>query len=95
MIYFFVLVKVKEQFEISLVEESVDAVRGGGSNSNSPPTTNSSPESPYSPMMTPAQRHELSSIWRCYTHLMDEISNVTQTLGKDGKFQLFLCLSLR
>lgn len=95
-----ILVKVKEQFEISLVEESVDAVRGGGSNSNSPPTSSSSPESPCnstasSNILSPAVRQELSAIWRCYVHLMDEINNVTQTLGKDGKFQLFICLSLR
>lgn len=74
----------------------MDSVRGGGSNSNSPPTSNSSPESPYTSMIiTPAIRQELSAIWRCYVHLMDEINNVTQTLGKDGKFQLFICLSLR
>lgn len=75
------------------MEEVVDTVRGGGSsNSNSPP---SSPESPYSTQMTPAIRQELTTIWRIYIHLMDEISNVTQSLGKDGKFQLFICLSLR
>lgn len=103
----FYAVKVKEQFEISLVEETVDTVRGGGSsNSNSPPNSNSSPESPYSSSggscggggtmeRSPAVRQELAAIWRCYIHLMDEINNVTQTLGKDGKFQLFICLSLR
>lgn len=36
-----------------------------------------------------------ATIWRCYCHLMNEINNVTQTMGKDGKFQLFVCLSLR
>lgn len=88
--------KVKEQFEASLVEEVVESVRGGGSsNSNSPPTSSSSPESPHSQQITPAARQELIAIWRCYIHLMDEISNVTQSLGKDGKFQLFICLSLR
>lgn len=95
----FFTVKVKEQFELSLVEESVDSVRGGGSsNSNSPPTTNSSPDSPFHTPVTPvapSMRHELAAIWRCYVHLMDEINNVTHTLGKDGKFQLFICLSLR
>ncbi|XP_031629908.1 DENN domain-containing protein 5B isoform X2 [Contarinia nasturtii] len=79
------LVKVKEQFELNLVEEALS-------------TENSSPESPHSPapaQMTPAVRQELTAIWRCYNHLMDEINNVTQSLGKDGKFQLFICLSLR
>lgn len=78
-------VKVKEQFELNLVEEAM-----------SPSTENSSPESPHSPaQLTPAARQELTAIWRCYNHLMDEINNVTQSLGKDGKFQLFICLSLR
>ncbi|XP_058173440.1 DENN domain-containing protein 5B [Anopheles ziemanni] len=75
-------VRVKEQFEICLVEESVETVRGGGGggsgggSSSSPPT-------------------KLSAVWHCYCHLMDEINNVKQTLGKDGRFQLFICLSLR
>ncbi|XP_053599869.1 DENN domain-containing protein 5A isoform X4 [Plodia interpunctella] len=41
------------------------------------------------------QDQEHRSIWRCYCHLMDEISTAGRTLGKDGKFQLFICLSLR
>lgn len=89
-------VRVKEQFELSLVEETMDAVRGGGSNANSPPLSNSgSPESPTVQIMTPANRQEMSAIWRCYCHLMDDINTCTQSLGKDGKFQLFICLSLR
>ncbi|XP_055601274.1 DENN domain-containing protein 5B isoform X2 [Uranotaenia lowii] len=92
-------VRVKEQFEQSLVEESVDMVRGGGSVCNSPPTSGSSPESPpqttSATNQTPVVRQELSAVWRCYCHLMDEINNVKQTLGKDGRFQLFICLSLR
>lgn len=36
-----------------------------------------------------------ATIWRVYCHLMNEINKVTQALGKDGKFQLFICLSLR
>ncbi|XP_058837943.1 DENN domain-containing protein 5B isoform X2 [Topomyia yanbarensis] len=91
-------VRVKEQFETSLVEESVDMVRGGGSASNSPPTSGSSPESPPQCSTTvhpPVARQELSAVWRCYCHLMDEINNVKQTLGKDGRFQLFICLSIR
>ncbi|KXJ77369.1 hypothetical protein RP20_CCG007773 [Aedes albopictus] len=91
-------VRVKEQFEASLVEESVDMVRGGGSASNSPPTSGSSPESPPQASTTPlppVAKQELSAVWRCYCHLMDEINNVKQTLGKDGRFQLFICLSIR
>ncbi|CAG9563036.1 unnamed protein product [Danaus chrysippus] len=41
------------------------------------------------------QDQEHRAIWRCYCHLMDEVSSVGRTLGKDGKFQLFICLSLR
>lgn len=44
---------------------------------------------------TPAARQELVAVWRSYIHLMDEIKNVNESLGKDGKFQLFICLSLR
>ncbi|XP_058055954.1 DENN domain-containing protein 5A [Anopheles bellator] len=105
-------VRVKEQFEICLVEESVETVRGGGgaggaSTSGSPPTSGSSPESPPQlpptgvgaalsvSSLSPVARQELSAVWHCYCHLMDEINNVKQTLGKDGRFQLFICLSLR
>uniref|UniRef100_A0A1Q3F815 Ras signaling inhibitor st5 n=1 Tax=Culex tarsalis TaxID=7177 RepID=A0A1Q3F815_CULTA len=91
-------VRVKEQFETSLVEESVELVRGGGSVCSSPPTSGSSPESPpqgSTTVLPPVARQELSAVWRCYCHLMDEINNVKQTLGKDGRFQLFICLSLR
>lgn len=55
---------------------------------------NSSPESPNSQISITA-RQEMVAIWRCYIHLIDEIENVSQSLGKDGKFQLFICLSLR
>ncbi|XP_053684603.1 DENN domain-containing protein 5B [Sabethes cyaneus] len=91
-------VRVKEQFEVSLMEESVELVRGGASVCNSPPTSGSSPESPPQGTATvqpPVARQELSAVWRCYCHLMDEINNVKQTLGKDGRFQLFICLSIR
>uniref|UniRef100_A0A182VE58 UDENN domain-containing protein n=1 Tax=Anopheles merus TaxID=30066 RepID=A0A182VE58_ANOME len=106
-------VRVKEQFEICLVEESVETVRGGGGGgtSSSPPTSGSSPESPpqgttsqlgggggvgvAGVALSPVARQELSAVWHCYCHLMDEINNVKQTLGKDGRFQLFICLSLR
>ncbi|XP_053668562.1 DENN domain-containing protein 5B [Anopheles marshallii] len=113
-------VRVKEQFEICLVEESVETVRGGGA-TGSPPTSGSSPESPpqgtslggshhlggtgngggggggnvAGVALSPVARQELSAVWHCYCHLMDEINNVKQTLGKDGRFQLFICLSLR
>ncbi|XP_065078318.1 DENN domain-containing protein 5B isoform X3 [Ochlerotatus camptorhynchus] len=91
-------IRVKEQFEASLVEETVEMVRGGGSASNSPPNSGSSPESPPQASTTPlppVAKHELLAVWRCYCHLMDEINNVKQTLGKDGRFQLFICLSIR
>lgn len=79
------LLRVKEQFELNLMEDAM-----------APSNDSSSPESPPSPaQLTPAARQELTAIWRCYNHLMDEIENVTQSLGKDGKFQLFICLSLR
>ncbi|KAH8347509.1 hypothetical protein KR059_011975 [Drosophila kikkawai] len=39
------------------------------------------------------QRREISGIWRLYVQLMDEINGTA--LGKDGKFQLLICLSLR
>lgn len=41
------------------------------------------------------QDQEHRAIWRCFCHLVDEIHSVGRTLGKDGKFQLFVCLSLR
>lgn len=85
-LFLIVIVKVKEQFDINIAEESVDMVRGGADITS--PASSSIP-------ITPAYRQELAGIWRCYVHLMDEINNVTQTLGKDGKFQLFICLSLR
>lgn len=73
--------KVKEHFELSLAEELAGTgVTNGCSTSNG---------------QLPSSRQELMTIWRSYCHLLDEINNVTQTLGKDGKFQLFVCLSLR
>ncbi|KAL3266985.1 hypothetical protein HHI36_011133 [Cryptolaemus montrouzieri] len=35
------------------------------------------------------------AVWRCYCHLVDEIMCSSKALGKDGKFQLFICLSVR
>lgn len=38
---------------------------------------------------------ETVAVWRCYCHLVDEIQSASHALGKDGKFQLFICLSVR
>ncbi|KAF5302317.1 hypothetical protein FQA39_LY10356 [Lamprigera yunnana] len=38
---------------------------------------------------------ETIAVWRCYCHLVDEIHGASQALGKDGKLQLFICLSVR
>ncbi|KAL1509617.1 hypothetical protein ABEB36_004327 [Hypothenemus hampei] len=38
---------------------------------------------------------ETVAVWRCYCHLIDEIRNTSKNLGKDGKFQLFICLGVR
>ncbi|XP_018572817.1 DENN domain-containing protein 5B isoform X2 [Anoplophora glabripennis] len=38
---------------------------------------------------------ETVAVWRCYCHLIDEMMHTSKTLGKDGKFQLFICLSVR
>lgn len=38
---------------------------------------------------------ETVAVWRCYSHLIDEMMHTSKTLGKDGKFQLFICLSVR
>lgn len=69
-------VRVKEEFEANLVEDSLAAVRGA---------------------TTPQNQQEVAAVWRCYCHLVDEIQNAAHchSLGKDGKFQLFICLSLR
>ncbi|XP_026468507.1 DENN domain-containing protein 5A-like [Ctenocephalides felis] len=69
-------VRVKEEFEANLVEDSLAAVRGSA---------------------TPQNQQEVAAVWRCYCHLVDEIQNASHchSLGKDGKFQLFICLSLR
>ncbi|CAD7081131.1 unnamed protein product [Hermetia illucens] len=80
------IIKVKEQFELNITQETVN------SNPNSPPTDNVSPGSPYSPCV---QRQELLAIWRCFVYIVDEIIVATTSLGKDGKFQLFVCLCLR
>ncbi|CAG9861723.1 unnamed protein product [Phyllotreta striolata] len=38
---------------------------------------------------------ETVAVWRCYCHLIEEINQTSKTLGKDGKFQQFICLSVR
>lgn len=72
---------MKEQFELNLSEIDIW-----------PSINNLSLDSE---SQTPAARQELVTVWRIYIHLMDEIKNVNESLGKDGKFQLFICLSLR
>ncbi|XP_055385586.1 DENN domain-containing protein 5B isoform X2 [Condylostylus longicornis] len=90
--------KVKEQFEINLNFENFDSQNqrsGNESPSIFTSFTSVSNDSPYLPNMTSAQRHEWISVWRCFVYLIDEINSVTNSLGKDGKFQLFMCLCLR
>lgn len=41
------------------------------------------------------ENNQRFAILRCYCHLIDQINMFSQTLGKDGKFQLFICLALR
>lgn len=73
-----VTVRVKENFEISLLEEMDE----------------------YSQRLNRdrrgyAQSSQRFTILRCYCHLIDQINMFSQTLGKDGKFQLFICLAAR
>lgn len=68
-----VLVRVKEQFELDLIEES-SGCRSASLERN---------------------HQETLAVWRCYCHLVDEIQTASKALGKDGKFQLFICLSVR
>ncbi|XP_044255618.1 DENN domain-containing protein 5B [Tribolium madens] len=67
------LVRVKEQFESDLLEES------SGNRTAS----------------LERNHQETVAVWRCYCHLIDEIMCTSKALGKDGKFQLFICLSVR
>lgn len=72
------LVRVKENFEISLLEEMDE----------------------YSQRLNRdrrvyAESNQRFTILRCYSHLIDQINMFSQTLGKDGKFQLFICLAAR
>ncbi|KAM8707577.1 hypothetical protein ACLKA7_014671 [Drosophila subpalustris] len=74
--------KIKELFEQNLQQELEDSASSLDSS-----FSNGSCNS--------LQRREIASIWRLYVQLMDEINNAASTLGKDGKFQLLICLSLR
>ncbi|XP_012523776.1 DENN domain-containing protein 5B isoform X1 [Monomorium pharaonis] len=72
------LLRVKENFEISLLEEMDE----------------------YSQRLNRDRRvysesSQRFTILRCYCHLIDQINMFSQTLGKDGKFQLFICLAVR
>ncbi|XP_046833213.1 DENN domain-containing protein 5B isoform X2 [Vespa crabro] len=71
------LLRVKENFEISLLEEMDD----------------------YSQRLNRSKKIQSNQRWftilRCYSHLIDQINIFSQTLGKDGKFQLFICLAAR
>ncbi|KAK2589339.1 hypothetical protein KPH14_007886 [Odynerus spinipes] len=72
------LLRVKENFEISLLEEMDE----------------------YSQRLNRTRRihsesNQRFTILRCYSHLIDQINMFSQTLGKDGKFQLFICLAAR
>jgi len=74
----YIAVRVKENFEISLLEEMDE----------------------YSQRLNRDRRVYTESsqrftILRCYCHLIDQINMFSQTLGKDGKFQLFICLAVR
>ncbi|XP_033362803.1 DENN domain-containing protein 5B isoform X3 [Bombus vosnesenskii] len=72
------LLRVKENFEISLLEEMDE----------------------YSQRLNRdrrihAENNQRFTTLRCYCHLIDQINLFSQTLGKDGKFQLFICLAAR
>ncbi|KAH8252186.1 hypothetical protein KR026_011806 [Drosophila bipectinata] len=77
--------KIKELFEQNLqleLEDSASSMDSSFSNGSGGGSGGNS-----------LQRREISSIWRLYVQLMDEINGTA--LGKDGKFQLLICLSLR
>ncbi|XP_078048621.1 DENN domain containing pinstripe isoform X1 [Augochlora pura] len=73
------LLRIKENFEISLLEEMDE----------------------YSQRLNRDRRvahvesNQRFATLRCYCHLIDQINMFSQTLGKDGKFQLFICLAVR
>ena len=43
----------------------------------------------------PSEKNRKFAVLRYYCHLLDQINTFSQTLGKDGKFQLFICLATR
>ncbi|XP_067645508.1 DENN domain-containing protein 5B isoform X3 [Eurosta solidaginis] len=79
--------KIKEQFEQYIQHEQQQQLDDSASSMDSSFSDGSGGNS--------LHRRELSAIWRYYVHLMDEISAAGSQLGKDGKFQLLVCLSLR
>lgn len=36
-----------------------------------------------------------NEVWRSYCHLANKVDRASHTMGKDGKFQLFICLAAR
>lgn len=87
----FYLAKIKEQFEQYLQHEHQQQLHQQLDDSASSMDSSFSDGSGANSL----QRRELSAIWRYYVHLMDEINAAGCQLGKDGKFQLLICLSLR
>lgn len=73
------LVKCKEHFEANIQQQEQ--------------TTQTN--EPANRVHNASQRNEMAVVWRYYVHLLNEINAAGNTLGKDGKFQLFICLSLR
>ncbi|XP_044007841.1 DENN domain-containing protein 5B isoform X3 [Aphidius gifuensis] len=73
------LLRIKENFEMTLLEEMNE----------------------YSKKINRDRRlhhvdnNQRFTILRCFCHLIDQINTFSHTLGKDGKFQLFICLSAR
>ncbi|XP_063989212.1 DENN domain-containing protein 5B isoform X5 [Diachasmimorpha longicaudata] len=73
------LLRVKENFEMSLLEEMDEYSKRINRDRR----------------LHHAENNQRFTILRCYCHLIDQINTFSQTLGKDGKFQLFICLSAR
>lgn len=73
------LLRVKENFEMSLLEEMDEYSKRINRDRR----------------QHHAENNQRFTILRCYCHLIDQINTFSQTLGKDGKFQLFICLSAR
>lgn len=71
-------VRVKENFEIILLEE----INGYSDRFKRDRKTH-------------MEKNQRFAVLRSYCHLIDQINTFSHTLGKDGKFQLFICLSVR